>query len=271
MKKIVGMIAGVFAAAVLIVGCGSNSKLDPIGGGSPYAFINASPPIKIEESGKDYNLSVQLIENGFGAPGEEVKMMPFDRKYGVVEPAVVDTDESGWAGFNYTAPEDLGEVSGQSITIRALFDDGNGSVIAQDFVLNFINIASGSLYHLTNQSTPIVISLDMNDTNNTTPPAITKEISAYVVDKDNIGVAGKEVTIGILDQQFGSISPSSTQTDAAGKATFTFTASDTIASQSGRSTVVNMNYTENGVTQSLPVTIEVTACCGCPGHPGTCP
>jgi hypothetical protein len=144
-------------------------------------------------------------------------------------------------------------------------------VIAQDFVLNFINIASGSLYHLTNQSTPIVISLDMNDTNNTTPPAITKEISAYVVDKDNIGVAGKEVTIGILDQQFGSISPSSTQTDAAGKATFTFTASDTIASQSGRSTVVNMNYTENGVTQSLPVTIEVTACCGCPGHPGTCP
>ena len=271
MKKIAGIIVGLVSAAVLIIGCGGNSKLDPIGGGSPYAFINASSPVEIEESGKTYQLSVQLIENGFGAAGQEIKMLPFDRKYGLIESEIVDTDASGWAVFNYLAPEDLREVSGQSTTLNAIFDDGNGSVIAQEFVLNFIDVNSGSLYRLTNQSTPIIVSLDMNDTNNTTPPAITKEISAYVVDRDNVGAEGKTVTIGILDQQFGSISPSSTETDAAGKASFTFTASDTIGSQIGNSTVVNINYTENGVIQSLPVTIEVTGCCNCPTHPAPCP
>jgi hypothetical protein len=271
MKKIAGIIAGIFAAAVLIIGCGSNSKLDPIDGGSPFAFLNASSPMKIEEGGKVYQLSVQLIENGFGSAGQEIKMLPFDRKYGLIESEIVDTDTSGWAVFNYQAPEDLREVSSQSTTLNAIFDDGNGSVIAKKFVLNFIDVNSGSLYRLTNQSTPIIISLDMNDNNNTTPPAITKEISAYVVDRDNVGAEGKTVTIGILDQQFGSISPSSTETDAAGKAIFTFTASDMIDLQIGKSTTVNLNYTENGVTQSLPVTIEVTGCCNCPNHPAPCP
>jgi len=271
MKKIVGIVAAILLTALTIAGCGSNTKLDPIGGGSPFAFINATTPMKIEEGGKVYELRVQLIEDGFGSAGQEIKMLPFDSKYGLLESESVETDTSGWAVFNYTAPEDLREVSGQSTTLHALFDDGNGSVIAQDFVLNFISVPSGNLYHLTNQSTPIIVSMDTNDTNNTTPPAITKEISAYVVDKDNIGVEGKTVTIGILDQQFGSISPSSVETDAAGKASFTYTASDTIESQIGNSTTVNINYTENGVTTSLPVTIEVVACCGCPSHPGTCP
>ena len=272
MMKKIGIFSLLFSFVLLwIVGCGSDTRLNPIGGGSPYAFVNASTPMKIEEGGKTYELSVQLLEDGFGSPGQEVKMLPFDRKFGSLDTESVDTDESGWAKFNYTAPEDLREVSGQSATLNALFDDGNGTVIGQEFVLNFISVPEGNLYHLTNQSTPIIVSLDMNDTNNTTPPAITKEISAYVVDKDNIGVKDKTVTIGILDQQFGSISPSSTKTDAAGKATFTYTASDTIESQLGNSATVNINYKENGVTQSLPVTIEVVQCCGCPSHPGTCP
>ncbi len=286
MKKI-GLISLLaLLVSAIMIGCGGNSKQDPLPPivVNPYAFVNASTPLEILESDTVYQISVQLTEDGFGSPGQTVLMRPFDRTFGLMESETVETDDSGWAVFNYLSPENIHDVSGQSVTLQAVFElyddeneggDDNETVlvgsIAQDFVLNFAVVPEGNLYHLTNQSTPIVVSLDTNDTNNTNPPAITKEISAYVVDKDNIGVEGKTVTIGILDQQFGSISPSSVETDVAGKAIFTYTASDTIDSQVGKSTIVNINYTENGVTTSLPVTIEVTACCGCPGHPGTCP
>jgi len=283
MKKI-GLISLLtLLVSVIMIGCGSNSKQDPLPPiiVNPYAFVNASTPLEILESDTVYQISVQLTEDGFGSPGQTVMMRPFDRTFGLMESETVETDDSGWAVFNYLSPENIRDVSGQSVTLQAIFEiyddeDDNETVpvgsISQDFVLNFAVIPEGNLYHLTNQSTPIVVSLDMNDTNNTTGPTpITKEISAYVVDKDNVGVEGKTVTIGILNQQFGSIAPSSVETDAAGKAIFTYTTSDTIDSQIGNSTTVNINYTENGVTTSLPVTIEVTACCGCPGGPTICP
>lgn len=272
MKKI-GLISLLtLFVSVIIIGCGGNSKLDPIPPVpvSPYGFVNASTPLEISERDKDYNLSVQLTENGFGYPGQIVRMLPFDRTFGQVESESVETDTSGWAMFIYHSPENLSELGGQSLTLQAVYvDDDNTSVLIQDFVLNFATVPEGNLYHLTNQSTPIVVSLDMNST--TGVGGITKEISAYVVDKDNIGVPGQTVTIGILDQQFGSISPSSVLTDEAGKAIFTYATSDTIDSQIGNSTTVNINYTEYEVTESLPVTIEITACCGCPGGPSICP
>jgi len=282
MKKIAGMMTVALFAVLVILGCGSNTKLDPLPPpppGSTYAFVNASTPLDIDESDKDYNLSVQLVDGAFGLPGETIKMATFDSKYGIVDPAEVETDDSGWAHFSYHSPDDLRDVGGQSITLQAVLiiynedDDNNETApvgsMTQDFVLNFAVIPEGNLYHLTNQSTPIIVVVDTNDTNGT--GSTTKEISAYVVDKDNVGVKGQTVTIGILDQRFGSISPASTQTDAAGKASFTYTVSDTIASQIGNSTTVNMYYKENETTTSLPVTIEVTTKNGCQGNPGTCP
>jgi len=271
MKKI-GLISLLtLFVTTIMVGCGSNTKQDPLYV-SPYSFINASTPLEITESDAVYQISVQLIENGFGFPGQTVKMRPFDRTFGLLEFEIVETNVDGWAVFNYLSPENLHDVSGQSATLQAIYDDGNGNILAQDFVLNFPVVPEGNLYHLTNQSTPIVVIVDMNDTNNTSGTGgITKEISAYVVDRDNIGAEGKTVTIGILNQQFGSISPSSVETDAAGKALFTYTTADNIDSQIGNSTTVNINYTENGVTTSLPVTIEIVACCGCPGGPTICP
>ncbi len=271
MKKI-GLISLLtLLVSVVMIGCGGNSKQDPIYA-SPYAFINASTPMEITESYAIYQISVQLTENGFGYSGQTIKMRPFDRTFGLIEYETVETNDDGWAVFNYLSPENLRDVSGQSATLQVLYDDEEGGVIAQDFVLNFAVVPEGNLYHLTNQSTPIIVVLDMNDTDNTGGTGgITEEISAYVVDSDNIGAEGKTVTIGILNQQFGSISPSSVETDAAGKATFTYTTSDNIDSQIGNSTTVNINYTENGVTTSLPVTIEITACCGCPGGPSICP
>lgn len=283
MKKIGFISLLILLVSVIMIGCGGNSKQDPLPPVpvNPYAFFNASTPLEILESDTVYQISVQLTENGFGSPGQTVMMRPFDRAYGLLESETVETDDSGWAVFNYLSPENIRDVSGQSITLQAVFElyddeDGNDTVpigsLTQDFVLNFAVVPEGNLYHLTNQSTPIVVVLDMNDTDNTGGTGgITKEISAYVVDSDNIGAEGKTVTIGILNQQFGSISPSSVETDTAGKAIFTYTTSDTIASQIGNSTTVNINYTENGVTTSLPVTIEITACCGCPGGPSICP
>ncbi len=291
MKKI-GLISLLtLLVSVVMMGCGGNSKQDPIPPVpvNPYAFVNASTPLEITESDTVYEIRVQLTENGFGSPGQTVLMRPFDRTFGLIESEIVETDDSGWAVFNYLSPENIRDVSGQSITLQAIFeiyededeDEADDEIvpvgsIAQDFVLNFAVVPAGNLYHLTNQSTPIIVAIDMGDENTIASPVeTTKEITAYVVDSDNIGVEGKTVTIGIVSQQFGSISPASVETDASGKASFTYTVSDTIVSQLGNSTTVNIHYTENGSTTSLPVTITVVPESGsedeCPGSENPCP
>ncbi len=277
MKKI-GLISLLtLLVSVIMIGCGGNSKLDPLAPivVSPYTFTNASTPLEITESDTAYQISVQLTENGFGYPGQTVMMRPFDRTFGLIESEIVETDDSGWAVFDYLSPENLRDVSGQSITLQAVYvDDENISALTQDFVLNFAVVPEGNLYRLTNQSTPVIVEIDMGDENTTASPVETsKEITAYVVDSDNIGVEGKTVTIGIVSQQFGSISPSSVETDASGKASFTYTVSDTIVSQLGNSTTVNIHYTENESTTSLPVTITVSpepGSDGCPDSGSPC-
>lgn len=129
----------------LAVGCGSNSKDDPIAPPSSgsYSFFNASTPVIITKSGESggcssgtcsegcssgtcplvaaesdeeeddetieennsINISVQLLKNGLVEPGQSVQMRPFNRKYGEVLSMVVDTDGNGYAIFEYKAPE----------------------------------------------------------------------------------------------------------------------------------------------------------------------
>ena len=247
MKKSVFTVIIALLTAMLMSGCGSNSKQDPIFV-SPFLFVNASTPLTIADSSKDYTLTVQLVSEGFGFAGQTIKMRPFDVAFGMVLSDTVITDANGWATFAYRSPENFQQVSGQSITLQAVYiDDNNATQLIQNFVLNFAAVPEGNLYFLINQTTPIVV--DANGT--------TKEISAYVVNRDNIGVEGKTVTTTVLDQAYGSISPASVETDAAGKAAFTYTGPADITPLIGKSTNINLNYTENDTTSSLPVTIKV--------------
>ena len=151
-RKIIYSFIFAVVSMFLAVGCGSNSKDDPIAPPSsgPYSFFNASTPVTITKSGgcssgtcplvaaesdeeednetieeNSINISVQLLKNGLVEPGQSVQMRPFDRKYGEVLNMVVDTDGNGYAIFEYKAPEgnDYDEIRGQDITIQAIFYD----------------------------------------------------------------------------------------------------------------------------------------------------
>jgi len=255
MKKLGIFVFLSLLSALFIVGCGSNTKADPTHPTTgPYAFINPSSPLEVSESNETYELSVQLLKDGHVHEGGEVTIQPFDIKYGKVAPNTQTTDVDGWAVFPYLPPEDLKSLAGQSTTVVAIFDDGNGSVVGQDFVINYLAPPSPSpceLNHLTEQTTPIYVDINASSE---------QEISVYVVnDCSNLGVEGEIVTIGILNGEYGSISPASVETDASGKAVFAYTSPANMTDLGGKSKIVNINYIKNGVTTSLPVKIIFVA------------
>lgn len=231
-------------SALFIVGCGSNTKADPIVV-SPYMFTNASTPLPITDGGKAYPLRVQLLKNGSGFSAQTVTMLPFDSRYGLVVPSAVVTDASGWAEFSYTSPESLAQVNGQSATIQAIYDDGNGSIIIQDFVLNF----NRSQYSFVNATTPV----------NVTEASQNIVISATLVNEKNVGVSDEVVTISPLPSSvYGSIDKASTTTDASGRASFSYKAPSKLT---GLSTVsLTMSYMNEGqaITQNIQIVFEKT-------------
>jgi len=249
---------------VIMVGCGGNSKQDPLPPpppplpGSSYSFTNASTPLDITESDKDYSLSVQLVDGAFGLPGETVKMVAFDSSYGIVDPAEVETDDSGWAHFSYHSPDNVSEIVGQSKTLQAVYDDENGTVLIQDFVLNFY-AAQGGKYHLSYSTTQVLVELALEGGVDgiLVPVQTSYEISTYVVGENDLGIEGEKVRISILDADFGYITPGTAVTDDTGRAVFTYTVSDNIASMYERNTQVNLKYPGTNDTNST-VTIEVT-------------
>ncbi|SFV63348.1 hypothetical protein MNB_SV-6-605 [hydrothermal vent metagenome] len=233
----------------IIAGCGSNTKADPVYA-SPYQFVNASTPIDVDKSDSDYNISVQLVEDGFGFSGQTVKMRPFDSTYGTLLSSVVETDDSGWAYFLYHSPKDLTDLKGQTALMQAVYlNDDNETEAVQDFVLSFSAEAAETEYRMTNQSTPIIV--DSNDSAQT--------IFVYIVDGQNVGVEGETVTTSILDQRFGSISPSSVKTDAAGKASFAYAGPSDITPVIGQQTSITLRYEKGGKTSTARVDIQIVA------------
>ncbi len=233
----------------IIAGCGSNTKADPIYV-SPYQFVNASTPIKVDKADSDYNVSVQLVEKGFGFPGQTVKMRPFDSTFGTLALSNVDTDESGWAYFQYHSPKDLAELKGQSTTIQAVYlNDNNETEAAQDFVLSFADQVASTKYRMVNQTTPVIV-----DTNSSQ-----QQIAVYIVNDQDVGVEGETVTTSILDQRFGSISPSSVKTDNAGRASFAYVGPADITPVIGQQASITLRYESGGNTSTANVDILIVA------------
>jgi len=143
----------------LLTACGTNSKENPPAPDGPYAFFNATTPVKVTKPtdvngtivGNDFNVSMQLLKNGLVEAGASIQMKPFDFRYGSVIDSVVDTDQNGMAKFDYAAPtgSEYDAIRGQDITIEAVFLDPDSQVstpssdatpsilLTQEFVLQF--------------------------------------------------------------------------------------------------------------------------------------
>ena len=153
-NKLYGLILTI--SVLIFSGCGNDTKKNPPPPVGPYSFFNATEYVTITKSGtcnsgtcvqnsgtcstgtcssETYeesntttptttNITVQLLKYGLAAPGETVQMLPFDSRYGTLVNTVVDTDQNGFAIFEYQPPEGskYDALRGTDTTITAIFE-----------------------------------------------------------------------------------------------------------------------------------------------------
>ena len=114
------MIAG----SILLSGCGSNSKEDPIPTPTPppggYVLANFTSQLDIEEY-KTYPIRFQLTKDGLAVPDVPVFMKVPDQSIGSIQTLKVITDENGKGVFTYTPPAIFPEKG----KLYIVFSDGD--------------------------------------------------------------------------------------------------------------------------------------------------
>ena len=250
MKKI-GLISLLaLLVSVVMIGCGGNSKQDPIPPvpTNGYQLTNVTTPFDIGYAGQEKDFKIQLLKNGLPVSGEKIMTESLPAVYGFVESAMSVTDDSGYAVFHYKAADPLTNGIRQLALIH--YDEDNISTI--DY-LN-INIQDGSVpfeYRFVNVTTPVEI----------TQPSESAIISITMVDKNNVGVPGKVVNISPLPStKYGTINPISTTTDASGNASFSYVAPSDLVGL----TSIPLSITYIGEGKSISEKIEIVF--GKPGY-----
>jgi len=214
----------------------------PAGGDSAYKFINETN-LTVTAPNTTFDISVDLVDSstGVGVSGEDVSISVINSTYGSISPSTVTTSSSGRATFTYSAPSTL-TAGTEYATIS--YTDNNGNVITTQIK---IVVQPTIEFSFTNVTSPV----DINYSNQT------ETISIYLVDQNGVGVSGKDVSISTVENGFGSIVNASTvQTDATGKASFTYQAPEDLTPIDGKETNVTLSFTDNGVTITENVNIR---------------
>jgi len=218
---------------------------------SGYTFYNVMTPVHVTQPNASYELKAQLLKNGFAAPGEEVLLKPFDAGYGTVASSSVTTDQNGYAKFVYTSPATL-PPEGTTTFVTMVYADENSSTVEANIQLIFGAGATAiAEFNLTNVSTPLVVRT----------PGELLQISAVVVDKNNVPAAGHKVSItAISDLKYGTIvSDATVVSDGSGHVAFTYKAPESLGDLEGNTTTVTLLLQEDSYTVSKEVTIRFEA------------
>ncbi len=137
MKKTGLIVLFALFVTVMIIGCG-NSKQDPTTSlDGTYTFFNSSTT-NVDTPDTNYVIFTQLLKDGIGLEGREVRIGPFDVGLGYVRPSTVYTDIDGWAIYTYTSPNDTEKLIGQSALLSTVYDDGNGTITFGTIDINFV-------------------------------------------------------------------------------------------------------------------------------------
>ena len=245
MKKI-GLISLLaLLVGIIIIGCGGNSKQDPIPPipTNGYLLTNVTTPFDIGFAGQEKDFHVQLLKDGLPSTGEAIKVAGLPSEYGFVTPAVATTDDSGYAQFHYKASDPLTNGLYQLALIH------NDEENLTTYTYLDINVQEGSLpfdYKFINETTPVIISRSGE----------TKVISAELVDSENNPVVDKTVSITPPETGYGSIDPRSTVSNFYGGVFFNYTAPSDLRGLTSTSLV--MSFTEHGntITQNIDILFE---------------
>ncbi len=257
MKK-TGLIA-LFAlfVTVIMIGCGSNSKSDPLpppAPTSPYMLTNVTSPFDIGYASQEQDFQVQLLKDGYPAVGETVSVGYLPANFGFVSNATAETDAGGYATFKYIAADSLTDgVQSLEIYHEFIPDSEGGS---EDDLETFISVAYLSI-NVQNGSTPF----DYKFINATSQIIINnsgdqEQISIELVDINNEPVAGKTVTITAPETGYGSVDPRSSITNAVGGANFTYTAPNDVRGLTSTTLTVSFSEHGNETTQDIQIIFQ---------------
>ncbi len=222
-----------------------SSEEGAVGGKLDYTLVNITNPFLVTYISEEKTFAVQVLKDSIPATGESVSVAALPSQYGVISPATAISNESGYALFNYLAPNPL---TNGSYDLELSHIDANGSEVNNNLYIVVDEGAQEFTYQLTNASTPVILS----------EPNQQGSISVYLVDNLGIGVIGKTVNISILDNAYGTLASTVAITDESGKASFSYIASSNLVGLG--STVLTATFMENGLstTQNIEVKSEST-------------
>lgn len=254
-------LLNLFLIGLLIVlsGCGSNSKRDPIkvnkisdsNQTEIYYLSNETTILDVYKNNEIKIISVDVVNNrGVGVPGQEVSISAVSgQEFGsITGPSTVKTNEGGHAVFTYTSPNSIDNINGKSTELIMTLNQNN-NMVSKSVLIKFIKlIGDESDVFLVNQTSNVEITRNEQIQN----------LSVDVVNKSGIGVSDYNVSIkSISGVEFGTItSPSTIKTDKSGHAFFEYKAPNDILAINGKSIKTQVFTISNGKTISKDIMIH---------------
>lgn len=157
---------------------------------SGYDIINATTPLTIGESSTDYTISMQVVKDGYVAPGETVKLQAFLSQYGQIKTTyTVTTDVNGIARFDYVSPGILPSDGTLAVLVADLMDENDTKLITQEIELIFNKNGSADITYTiapdqnitvtnTQQSHQIKVALSKQEIGQPAQPAVGESVIA---------------------------------------------------------------------------------------------
>ena len=182
------------AISFILMGCGSNSKTDPVSvpNVNGFAFYNATTNLDVD-SYKRYEIKFQLTYDGLPVPGTVVALQAFDNHYGYVTSHFATTDANGNGKFLYTPPAVFPEA-GSMYTLKLTFaETGSYKMLTQkvNLVFNFDTDTS--------DGRPTTISIVYESTAEEAPYFVSRYHVHAVDAKSRLPMVGVPVSMSLIN------------------------------------------------------------------------
>lgn len=225
MQKIKVLLLSLFVV-LFFVGCEENNS-DVVSSGSSSTYLLKTYPsggLVITSASQSSVVEVSLEDTATNTPvaGEVITLDYFDLSKGSMNSFSATTDSNGKAVFNYTAPNDITNLSSLTLTFRVESQSSVTSTLTISYDSTVVTDPKYAYYKL--KAYP-------EDNITITQGSQSIDLQVYLEDTSTgKPVAGEVVIVDFFDSTKGSMSSFTGTTDTVGKISFTYTSPQTIAS-----------------------------------------